>query len=100
MRILFAGLTSPYPPTNGHRLRTWSLVRSMAEDGHVLTVVSLAESRDPLGDLGPLERLCEVVENVSAPRRVTDGMEAVKRLQALASPLPYGAWKFRSPEFT
>jgi glycosyltransferase involved in cell wall biosynthesis len=100
MRILFAGLTSPYPPTNGHRLRTWSLVRAMAEDGHVLTVVSLAESRDPLGDLGPLERLCPVVENVAAPRRVTHGREGVKRLRALASALPYGAWKFRAPEFT
>lgn len=100
MRILFAGLTSPYPPTNGHRLRTWSLVRSMAEDGHALTVVALAESREPLGDLAPLEHLCDVVEHVPAPRRVTEGTEAVKRVRALASRLPYGAWKFRAPEFT
>jgi len=100
MRILFAGLTSPYPPSNGHRLRTWSLVRALADDGHVVTAVSLAESREPLGDLGPLERVCERVENVPAPRRLTDGAEAVKRLRALASPLPYGAWKFLAPDFT
>ena len=100
MKILFAGLTSPYPPTNGHRLRTWSLVRALAEEGHALTVVSLAESAEALGDLGPLERVCETVEVVAAPARVTHGSEPAKRLQALASPLPFGAWKFRSPRFS
>jgi polysaccharide biosynthesis protein PslH len=100
VKILFAGLTSPFPPTNGHRLRTWSIVRALAEDGHSITVVSLAESSEPLGDLGPLERLCESVEVVPAPPRVTEGSETVKRLRALASPLPFGAWKFRSPRFS
>lgn len=100
MRVLFAGLTSPYPPTNGHRLRTWALVQALAEDGHEVTVVSLADSHEAPGDLRPLERLCRAVEVIPPPGRVTEGRDAVKRLWALALPRPFGAWKFRSPEFT
>lgn len=99
MRILFAGLTSPYPPTNGHRLRTWAMVRTLADDGHAVTVASLADSPEPPGDLAPLHRICRTVEVVPPPRFMT-GSEAINRLRALVSRLPYGAWKFRSPEFT
>lgn len=99
MRILFAGLTSPYPPTNGHRLRTWALVQALAEDGHHVAVVSLAESNEPHGDLGPLERICASVEVVPPPARLTEGGDSLKRLRTLALPIPFGAWKFRSPAF-
>ena len=100
MRILFAGLTSPYPPTNGHRLRTWALVRALADEGHKVTVVALADSEEPLGDLSPLQRITETLEVVPAPRRVTQGRDSVKRLRTLLSPTPFNVWKFRSSAFT
>ena len=99
LRVLFAGLTLPYPPTNGHRLRTWAMVQALADDGHRVTLVAFAERGEALVDLGPLRAACAEVELVPTPLALNGGgRDALKRVRALASPLPFGAWKFRSPE--
>jgi len=99
LRVLFAGLTLPYPPTNGHRLRTWAMVQALADDGHRVTLVAFAERAELLGDLEPLRTACAEIDLVPTPLGPRGrGRDALKRLRALASPLPFGAWKFRSPE--
>jgi len=101
LRVLFVGLTVPYPPTNGHRLRTWAMVQALADEGHRITLVAFAERGEIPGDLGPLRAACAEVELVPTPvASGASGRDALKRVLALASPLPFGAWKFRSPDLT
>jgi glycosyltransferase involved in cell wall biosynthesis len=101
MRILFAGLALPYPPMNGHRLRTWAMVRALADAGHRISLVSFAEHDEISEGLGPLREACSTVDLVPTPLGSgREALEPLRRLQALASLLPYGAWKFRSSEFT
>jgi len=101
LRVLFAGLTLPYPPTSGHRLRTWAMVQALVDEGHRVTLVAFAERGELQVDLGPLRAACVEVELVPTPLALGGGgHDVVKRVLALASPLPFGAWKFRSPELT
>jgi polysaccharide biosynthesis protein PslH len=100
LRVLFAALSLPYPPTNGHRLRTWALLRALNEDGHRVTLVSFAEVQDAAADLGPLRAVCAAVDTVLTPLANGNGSaDPLRRLIALGSPLPYGALKFRSAGF-
>jgi glycosyltransferase involved in cell wall biosynthesis len=92
--ILFAALGSPFPPTNGHRLRTWALLRALAEDGHRVALVTFATEEERRGGWAELGRLCETVEMVEAP---PEGGRHFARVFALGSRLPFGAWRFRSP---
>lgn len=98
-RVLFAALTLPFPPTNGHRLRTWSLLRALAADGYSVTLVSLAEPDELNGDIRQLSEVCTAVELVRAPRRSSSPKELLARLRAIPSPAPYAASRLYSQTF-
>jgi len=98
-RVLFAALTLPFPPTSGHRLRTWSLLRALAADGHSVTLVSLAGPDELNGKMRHLSEVCTAVELVQAPRRSSPLMELLARLSAIPSPVPYAAWRLYSQKF-
>jgi glycosyltransferase involved in cell wall biosynthesis len=100
VRILFGALAMPFPPTNGHRLRTWALLRALAEEGHDLTLVSFAEPGELHREDAELRAVCKTIERVPVPGNNGSGRsEFTHRLLALASRYPYGAWRFRSPAF-
>ena len=74
------------------------MVQALADDGHRVTLVAFAERAELLGDLEPLRTACAEIDLVPTPLGPRGrGRDALKRLRALASPLPFGAWKFRSP---
>ena len=98
-RVLFAALTLPFPPTNGHRLRTWSLLRTLAADGYSVTLVSLVESGDLNGGIRQLSKFCSAVELVQAPRRSSSLKELLARLGAIPSPVPYAVRRLYSQNF-
>lgn len=100
MRILFAALSMPFPPTNGHRLRTWGLLRALADDGHEIALISFADPDEIDRENPELLKICRSVERIPAPGR-SGGMGAALRgrIRALFSRYPYGAWRFRSPQF-
>jgi len=91
LRLLFSALAVPYPPTNGQRLRNWSLVKALVAEGHEVTLVTFGE---PLDD--PTRRallaVCRDVEVVPLPT----GSPLWDRLRALPSARPYGALRHRS----
>lgn len=98
MKILFVALTSPFPPTNGHRLRVWALLQALAQDGHSITLLILAVSSEETKDSGALLDLCEHVEAI--PALSQSGVLAgqyLGRLVRIFSPQPYGASRFRCP---
>src|SRR5215472_375885 len=98
MKILFVALTSPFPPTNGHRLKVWALLQALARDGHSITLLVLAVANEETKDSGPLLDICEHVETI--PALAHSGALASQylgRLVKLFSPQPYGASRFRCP---
>ena len=101
LKILFAALTVPFPPTNGHRIRNSTLLRALAEEGHAVSLVAFAEPpelRDPQAAHGGT---CRTVDLVPAPDTGgRSGMRPLARLAALPRLLPYGALRYRSEAMT
>ncbi len=100
MRILFTSLDAPFPVTSGRRLRNWALLQALAEEGHLVTLVYFDELGQSTEVPFELKQLCRNVEIVPHPESSGRApLEYWKRFRALFSPLPYGAWRLRSPRF-
>ena len=97
MRILFVSLAVPYPPTNGHRIRNWILLRALTEEGHDVDLVTFADAGEASGDARRFEGLCRRATLVPAPAPPPSRFAAYgDRLRALLSTVPYGVRRFRS----
>jgi glycosyltransferase involved in cell wall biosynthesis len=100
MRILFAGLTPPWPPTNGQRLRNLALLRALAAEGHAVTWISFCDPGDRDKASPGLAPLCTDYHFVELPgSRAAGGRDIVRRALSLFSPRPYGARRFASNDF-
>jgi glycosyltransferase involved in cell wall biosynthesis len=95
VRILFVALTSPFPPTSGHRLRTWSMLRALAAEGHQVTLRVLADDEDD-AEAAPLREVCRDVRVWRVPRP-HGARHCLGRLAAVLSPLPYAVRRLASP---
>lgn len=99
MRLLFLSMTLPWPPNNGHRMRTWSLLRALTAEGHQTTLLAFAYPADLGGDTGPLRQVCTQLEVVPLELASLAGwIGALDRLRALIGSAPYAAGRYRSPE--
>jgi polysaccharide biosynthesis protein PslH len=100
MRILYASMMLPYPPTFGKRMEIWAGLRALAAEGHRVTLVSFNDSGQQDVDLGPLSQVCESIDLVpirlSGPNSVAGYLG---RLACLLTRDPYDAWRFRSKAF-
>ena len=98
MKILYLSLEFPIPVNNGHRLRLWSILESLAALGHKITLVSLAEEGEVRENLDPLKQICHRVELVPHHlRRLGSSSDYGGRLRALLSCDAYSLRRFRSP---
>jgi glycosyltransferase involved in cell wall biosynthesis len=92
-------MTLPWPPNNGHRMRTWSLLHALAAEGHQTTLLAFAYPADLCGDIGPLREVCtrlEVVPLQLASLAAWSG--ALDRLRSLTGSAPHAVGRYRSPE--
>jgi glycosyltransferase involved in cell wall biosynthesis len=96
VRILFVSLAVPFPPTNGHRIRNWILLRGLTAEGHAVSLVSFAEAGELEGDPRRFQDLCRDVELVPSPASVSGWRGHAERLRAIGSTLPFGVRRFRS----
>lgn len=67
MRILFLSSWFPCPPTNGSKLRIHNLLRSLAEAGHEVTLLSFSEEPEVDRHCAETRNVCRAIEVV--PRR-------------------------------
>jgi sugar transferase (PEP-CTERM/EpsH1 system associated) len=76
MKILLVCHRVPYPPKRGGKIRPFNIVRHLHEQGHEVTVASLARDRAELEESAGLSRHCsrsivEVIEDrIAWPRMV------------------------------
>jgi glycosyltransferase involved in cell wall biosynthesis len=96
-RILFVALAPPFPPTNGHRMRNYVVLRALAEEGYRVSLVSFAERGEARAGAQRLGELCHEVTFVPLRRSGRGrGDQYWARLCALKSPYPYGVRRFAS----
>ena len=49
MRILFLTQIIPYPPNAGPRVKTWHVLRYLAQRGHEVTLASFVRPEEEIG---------------------------------------------------
>ncbi|HVY82976.1 MAG TPA: TIGR03087 family PEP-CTERM/XrtA system glycosyltransferase, partial [Steroidobacteraceae bacterium] len=76
MKILFACHRVPYPPKRGGKIRPFNIIRHFTEQGHRVTVASLARTRQEAEEAADLKNHCEaalievIPDHVAWPRMV------------------------------
>jgi len=97
MRILYASMMLPYPPTFGKRMEIWTSLRALSEAGHGVTLVSFHDPGQQDIDEEALAEVCRDVVLVplelSRPSSIRDYLN---RLAALLTRHPHQAVRYRS----
>jgi glycosyltransferase involved in cell wall biosynthesis len=67
MHILFLTQILPYPPTSGPKVKTWHVLRYLAQQGHKITLVSFVRQEE-LPYLEDVKQVCATVHAVPLRR--------------------------------
>jgi hypothetical protein len=59
MKVLFVCHRVPYPPKRGGKIRPFNIIRHLTEQGHRVTVASLARTDAERDEAAPLAKYCE-----------------------------------------
>ncbi len=94
MKILYVCHRFPYPPKRGGKIRPFNMIRHLGEQGHQVTVASLARSDEEAEEGRPLADHAHEV--ISA--RVRDPIQSVKMVANLARKTPSSMGFFHSRE--
>lgn len=86
MRILFLTQIIPYPPDSGPKVKTWHVLRYLAERGHQITLASFVRP-DEVGHVDALRELCSEVHTV--PIRRSRLADLAYWLRSLATGRPF-----------
>lgn len=93
-RLLYLSRWFPYPPSNGSKLRIYSMLRRLSKQ-YAITLLSFADQPGVQPEAGPLLEICEAVYTV--PYRPFDPSSRQARLGFL-SPTPRSVIDTYSPE--
>lgn len=92
MNILYVCHRFPYPPKRGGKIRPFNMIRHMSEQGHKVTVASLARSKAEAEEGQGLAEYCHrfIQETVSAP------VQNLRMVLRLPGPVPSSMGYFYS----
>ena len=94
MNILFICHRFPYPPVGGAKVRAFHMIRHLSEQGHRVTVCSLARSQDEVEEGRGIAPFCAGFEmaTVKAP------VQVLRMVASLPTPGSASEAYFYSPE--
>ena len=92
MRILFLTSRMPSPPVGGDRFRVYHILRTAAEAGHRIDLVTFDDGRSDAAALEPLRRFTSSLDVVALPKAVSWWRAA----RAFPSLVPLQAAYYRS----
>lgn len=99
MRLLFLSLAVPLPVNNGHKMRTWALLRALAAEGHQITMLVFGQREEMNGHEDLAHSVCCEIETVPlAVSNLTTGGNYAGRLLGLFSSRPFALRRFRSED--
>src|SRR5689334_5754305 len=96
MRILFLTSRMPSPPVGGDRFRVYHILRTAAEAGHRIDLVTFDDGRSKPVALDPLRRFTSSLEIVALPKAVSWWRAA----RTLPSIVPLQAAYYRSADMS
>jgi len=95
LNILFFSTESPFPLDHGHHLRTYHVLKALAQD-HCIHFIAFTKNQEYIKYKQELEELCESVNFF--PLRFQGWRQIILALQNLFSPLPLSARKYYDPQ--
>lgn len=99
MRLLVLSVTNPVPANNGVKMRTWSILRGLAAEGHELALLSFADPADANGLSPELSKICRRVLQVPHQfKSLSSSRDYLGRAAHLFAQKPYGVAAARSPQ--
>lgn len=92
MRVLFVTHRFPFPPHLGSKVRAFHCIRHLTEQGHQVTVASLARSAEEAAEAAGIAPYCQryLVERVAQP------VQALRMVARLPTPAASSMGYFRS----
>jgi len=93
MNILFLSTENPYPPDHGHHLRTYAVLRHLAEK-HKIFFLGFWQSPEELQHKAHLESLCASVDLLPIPGRAQKARYAFELFRNLFSRLPFTVQRY------
>lgn len=97
MNILFVAQELPYPLNDGGRIRTYSLIKHLAQE-HAVTLVAFETDQTDPGARGPLQELCEAIHILPLPD--VDRPSLAERLRDLVRRCPTAMRDYQSQEMS
>jgi glycosyltransferase involved in cell wall biosynthesis len=85
----------PWPPQEGHQLRSWHLLHALAAR-HAVHLLSFERQDDRPGELAHLKRSTAAVETFPIPAEHSRRELAMAALRGSLGAHPFVAWKYRS----
>lgn len=98
MRLLVISLSAPVPANAGHKMRNWSVLRALAEEGHLVTLLTFADPAEEF-DLTVVREVCnDVIVVPLQMQNLTSKTNYARRIASLFSSKPYAIRRFASAE--
>lgn len=95
-RVLAVTSRLPFPPREGHQLRSWHLLKALAAR-HEVTLLSFLRDDDDPADTGPLRDALAGLETFPIPSGRSRGALAGALLRGVLTRRPFVAAKYASP---
>ena len=97
-RVLALTSRLPYPPTEGHQLRSWHLLKALASR-HDVTLMSFLRSDDAPDQAGPLRAILRGLETFPIPSEHSRVALSHALLKGTLTRAPFLAAKYASNQF-
>lgn len=94
-RLLFLTSRLPYPPREGHQLRSWHVLRALAE-AHDVTLLSFARADDLPAECAPLRETVAALETFPIPAEHSRRALAIAAARGCVGTQPFVACKYAS----
>lgn len=94
MRLLFLTLEPPYPPNDGGRIRTWNILRQVAQR-HEVTLATFVNPEQDLERLAALREVCREVVSFGRPQ--VSARSLSRKLAGLLRRTPGSLPQYHSP---
>ena len=95
-RLLVLTSRLPFPPREGHQLRSWHLLRALASR-HEVTLLSFRRDEDVVADIEPMRDILAGLETFPIPAEHSRRALAVALARGVLTRQPFIAAKYTSP---
>ncbi len=95
-RLLVLTSRLPFPPREGHQLRSWHLLRALASR-HAVTLLSFRRDEDVVADIEPMRDILAGLETFPIPAEHSRRVLAMALARGVLTRQPFIAAKYTSP---